>query len=283
MAQAAFGDGHPQNVMVQATFGDAHFHKLSNPEPGHTTGQSGRGGARRGGEGGSGLGRTGRRRVDPARRRPSLLPSIESKTLSWTTLRKHEQRKSHVNRMREQSHRLTTSLSAVDPRLISRTASALRSWLLTRVPTPICLCKPFSHARHVRRYYVYLSNPKPGHTTNESGRSARRSGRAESRKIRCQQNYRLGNKIPSSPSRHRRNVASNVSPEARTSEILCNLLIPKPAHITGGSVRSARRSGKIGCQQNYSLWKQKSSFPSKASKKRRFNVSPEARTIENSI
>ena len=144
MAQAAFGDGHPQNVMAQATFGDAHFHKLSNPKPGHTTGQSGRGGARRGGEGGSGLGRTGRRRVDPARRRPSLLPSIESKTLSWTTLRKHEQRKSHVNRMREQSHRLTTSLSAVDPRLISRTASALRSWLLTRVPTPICLCKPFS-------------------------------------------------------------------------------------------------------------------------------------------
>ena len=28
--------------------------------------------------------------------------------------------------------------------MISRTASALRSWLLTSVPTPICPCKPFS-------------------------------------------------------------------------------------------------------------------------------------------
>ena len=35
------------------------FHNLSNPRPGHTTGRSGRGGAR-----------TGRRWVDPARRQP---------------------------------------------------------------------------------------------------------------------------------------------------------------------------------------------------------------------
>ena len=33
-------------------------------------------------QGGAGLGRTGRRWVDPARRQPSLLPSSESKTLS---------------------------------------------------------------------------------------------------------------------------------------------------------------------------------------------------------
>ena len=37
-------------------------------------------------------------------------------------------------------------------------------------------------------------------------------------------------------------------------------------------------SGKIGCQQNYSPTKQKSTVPSKASKKPRFIVSPEART-----
>ena len=64
-----------------------------------------------------------------------------------------------------------------------------------------------------------------------------------------------------------------------------NLSNPKPGHITGGSGRSARRSGragsgKIGCQQNSSPRKQKSSVLSKASKKRRFNVSPEARTSE---
>ena len=45
----------------------------------------------------AGLGRTGRRRFDPARRQPSLLPSIESKTVSWTCLRKHEQTKTCVN------------------------------------------------------------------------------------------------------------------------------------------------------------------------------------------
>ena len=45
--------------------------------------------------GGAGLGRTGRRRVDPARRETSLLPSSESKTLSWTSLREHEQTKSY--------------------------------------------------------------------------------------------------------------------------------------------------------------------------------------------
>ena len=33
-------------------------------------------------QGGAGLGRTGRRWVDPARRQPSLLPSSESRTLS---------------------------------------------------------------------------------------------------------------------------------------------------------------------------------------------------------
>ena len=45
---------------------------------------------------------------------------------------------------KQQNPRLTSGSSAVYPRLISGTKSALRSWLLTSVPTPICLCKPFS-------------------------------------------------------------------------------------------------------------------------------------------
>ena len=65
-----------------------------------------------------------------------------------------------------------------------------------------------------------------------------------------------------------------------------NLSNPKPGHTIGGSGRSARRSGqagsgKIACQQNYSPRKQKSTAPSKASKKRRVNVSPEGRTGES--
>ena len=60
---------------------------------------------------------------------------------------------------------------------------------------------------------------------------------------------------------------------------------PKPGHTTGGLGRGARRSGRAGsgkieCQQNYSPKKQRSTVPPKASKKRRFNFPPEARTSE---
>ena len=48
------------------------------------------------------------------------------------------------NPMEEQNPRLTTGLSAVYPRFIRWTTAALRSWLLTNVPTPICLCKVVS-------------------------------------------------------------------------------------------------------------------------------------------
>ena len=75
---------------------------------------------------------------------------------------------------------------------------------------------------------------------------------------------------------------TTVKPMSRKDIDLSN---PKPGHTTGGSGRGARRSGrarsgKIGCQLNYSPRKQKFTVPSKASKKCRFNVSPEARTSE---
>ena len=67
--------------------------------------------------------------------------------------------------------------------------------------------------------------------------------------------------------------------------LFLHLSSPKPEHTTGGSGRGARRgdwagSGRIGCQQNCSPRKQRSLVPSKASKKRRLSVSPEARTSE---
>ena len=53
------------------------------------------------------------------------------------------------------NHRLTTDLSVVHSRFISRTRSALRSWMLTSRPMPFCFCKPFSSQGcpgiHVRR------------------------------------------------------------------------------------------------------------------------------------
>ena len=78
--------------------------------------------------------------------------------------------------------------SAVDQRLISGTASALRSWLLNSVPAPVCLCKPFSckacpginlksEGNLLNLKKKSFSNPKPGHTTGRSNRGgAWRSG-----------------------------------------------------------------------------------------------------------
>ena len=109
------------------------LHDLSNPKPGHTTGGSGRGCAHGGAAGRAGPGRTERRRNGSPREEPSSDALANQRQTLWTSLRKHEQRKSYVNRWGEQN-----------PRFISGTRSALCSWLLASVPTPICLCKPFS-------------------------------------------------------------------------------------------------------------------------------------------
>ena len=70
--------------------------------------------------------------------------------------------------------------------------------------------------------------------------------------------------------------------------VIKHLSSPKPGHTTGGSGRGARRgggagSGRTGCQQNYSPRRQASLVPPKASKKRRFNVSPEARQAKSYV
>ena len=53
--------------------------------------------------GGARLGRTRRRWVDPARKQPFLLPSSESRTLSRTYFRKHEQSNSYLKPTEEQN------------------------------------------------------------------------------------------------------------------------------------------------------------------------------------
>ena len=133
-----------------------------------------------------------------------------------------------------------------------------------------------------------MSSPKAGHKTSGSGQSPRRSGRAESGKIGCQHNYSPRKQKSSVLSTaYRKKFASMSSPEARTSEILYkpteeHLLNPKTRTYHGRTARRSgrERSGKIGCQQNYLPRKQKFIVPSRASKKRRFNNSPEARTSE---
>ena len=89
------------------------FH-LSSPKPGHTTGGSGRGGARRGY--GAGQDRTGRRQDVSPRRQPSFEPSKASNTHVLND--SPEARTSEIPciAVEEPSLRLTSGLSAVYPR-----------------------------------------------------------------------------------------------------------------------------------------------------------------------
>ena len=88
--------------------------------------------------------------------------------------------------------------------------------------------------------FIHLSNTKPEHMTGGSGRSARRSGRAGSGKIRCQHNYpprKQNLTVTSKASKERR---FTVSPGERTSQFLCIFRIPNP------DIPPANRVGALG-------------------------------------
>ena len=89
----------------------------------HTAGWRGR----------TGRGRTRRRRVDSPRRRPTLSPSRASKTTVLNFSSEAQTNDILCKPVEGQSMRFTRG-----------NTTALRSWLLTRVPTSICLWKPFS-------------------------------------------------------------------------------------------------------------------------------------------
>ena len=173
--------------------------RLSSPKPGHTTGGSGRGGARR--DGGAGRERSGwdaDESVRPEYNRPSypsddrrekpLGVTLEARTKGTLCKPKGEQNP-QLNRIHQRSIRGTTA--------------ALRSWLLTTVPMPICLCKPLSckaspgimdlargsfslvhvpvnayqgSCHMIIHLNNYLSNPKPRYTTGGARRGGTRRG-----------------------------------------------------------------------------------------------------------
>ena len=93
-----------------------------------------------------------------------------------------------------------------------------------------------------------LSNPKPGHTTGGSGRSAWRSGRAGSGKIGCQQNYLPRKKKSTVPSKASKKRRLNVSPEARTSEILCKPTEEQNQRLTTGLAAGRGARFVPGCR-----------------------------------
>ena len=86
--------------------------------------------------------------VRPGDNRPSSAPG-DRRQLSWTALRKHEQRKSYPNRWRIKTH----GWPAVHPRDDGRSLS----WLLTSVPSPFFIFVNPSHARHFREFRAWAS------------------------------------------------------------------------------------------------------------------------------
>ena len=157
------------------------------------------------------------------------------------------------------------------------------------VPSKASSKRRLNDSREARTNEI-LSKPVESKTRThlrraKSGRTAGRT--AGSSRTRCQQNCwprRQGSVLLSTASTKRR---LNVSPEARTSEILFkpNLSIRKPGHTRGGSGRAAH-SGAAGHggpgrmeRRNFSSRRTQSSLvSSKASRTTVLNFSSEART-----
>ena len=97
--------------------------------------------------------------------------------------------------------------------------------------------------------YVYLSNPKPGHTTGGSGRSARRSSREGSRKIRYQQNYSPRKQTFTVPSKASKKRRFKVFPKARTSEIQFQTTEEQNQRLTSGLSAVYQREAKCFCSR----------------------------------
>ena len=133
----------------------------SSPKPGHTMGESHRG-ARRGG--GAGSGRTGCQQNCSPRGQSFFLLSKASKTRRLNVSLEARTNEILCKSMEEQNPRLTSGSSAVYPRFISGTRSALSFWLPTSGPTPFFVSVNPFHARHVGEpcFGVYEAGLTPG-------------------------------------------------------------------------------------------------------------------------
>ena len=151
--------------------------------------------------------------IRPENKHPSG-PPANRRDLSWTSLRKQNLTESYVNRWGNEmsgwpavNPRLTRGWPAVAKRLITGFASALRFWLLTNVPTPICLCKPFT-CKACQRTSANCRVQKPDMLW--AGRDGALGGAAGRIRAGLRANRIIfpGNKSSGYAPRHRRNVAS---------------------------------------------------------------------------
>ena len=89
-------------------------------------------------------GSTGRRRDGSPRRKPYLLPPRRWKNDLLGVSLEARRKRTLWKPLGEQRPRSTTGSQPVRPRFITGTRSALRSWMLTSVPPPVCHCNLFS-------------------------------------------------------------------------------------------------------------------------------------------
>ena len=100
----------------------------------------------------------------------------------------------------------------------------------------MCVCVYVCTYIYIYIYiYIYLSGPKPGHTTGGSGRGARWGGGAMSGRTGCQQNCSPGGQASLVFPKASKIRRLNVSPEARTSEILCKPMEEQTPRLTTAS------------------------------------------------
>ena len=98
-----------------------------------------------------------------------------------------------------------------------------------------------------KAYPMYLSNPKPGHTTGGSGRGgAWRGSRASRGRARgdADMPVRPIDSRPFLPSRASKTIVVNDFSEARTNEILCKPTEKQNPRLTSGSSAVYQRDGK---------------------------------------
>ena len=131
--------------------------------------------------------------------------------------------------VRERRRNETTGCQPVYHRFISRTRNVLRSWLLTSVPTPICLRKPFSCNACPGKGEFTGRLQSPDIPPPDWGRKAH--GRAA----------RLGRMVPSQFGSARKHMSC--VPTRLLNAIILNLPSPKPGHTTGRSGRGGARRG----------------------------------------
>ena len=172
---------------------------------------------RLGADGWAGSGKTGCQQNCSPRGQETLVPSK-----AWKTRRLNvspEARTSEIlcNPNAGTKNRLTTGSSAVHPRIITGTASALSSWLLTSGPMPLCSWKTCSCRDFPAIVNIVECKTQTNHGQVESGRTAARRNRAGQDDTPTEQHARI--QPPLVLPKASKTSLLNDSPEARTSKI----------------------------------------------------------------